>query len=150
MPQIFRNVASVALTLSLAIWVGALAGFAFLYAPATFHAMGPTTAFAALIASLIEELSFLGHACAIVAIAAALVLALRPAARARSLTIAAIVLVMGLLVLVQVSWVLPQMRATVLQTPAYASLHRRSSMVYGSVLLLGVIGVALSALRRDP
>ena len=150
MHKAINNIAPIGATIALALWVGAMAGFAFLSAPATFHAMGPTPAFAALIASQIEELSFFGHVCAVIVVAACAILAARAQARARWVAVGATTILMAFLVLVQGRWLLPQMRATPIQTAAYAALHHQSSTLYGAVLLLGIIALALAAWRGEP
>lgn len=137
------------LVLSLGLWVGALAGFAFFFAPPTFAAMGPTAQFAALIAGIIERLTDLGYVCAVLAVLA-LAMLMRRSVAPRT-TIASILLIglMAALSWFEASSIVPQMRVTAIRTPAYAGLHHRSSTVYGTVLILGVIALSLAALRRD-
>jgi fucose 4-O-acetylase-like acetyltransferase len=149
MDSIISRAARITLVLSLGLWVGALVGFAFFFAPPTFAAMGPTPQFAALIAGIIEHLTDLGYVCAVLAFVALAVL-LRSRLAART-TIAAILLVglMTALSWFEASSILPQMKVTAVKTPAYAGLHRRSSTVYGTVLILGVMALSLAAVRRD-
>lgn len=149
MNSIISRAARITLVLSLGLWVGALVGFAFFFAPPTFAAMGPTPQFAALIAGIIEHLTDLGYICAAFALAALAVL-LRSGLAARA-TIAAIFLVglMSVLSWFEAAAIVPQMKVTAVRTPAYAGLHRRSSTVYGTVLILGVIALSLAAVRRD-
>ena len=139
--------ARIVLLLALGSWVGALAGFAFFYAPRTFAVMGPTPQFAALIAGIIENLTDFGYACAVVAAVALLVL-MRARVRLALATLL-VVIVMTVLGWVEMSAVVAPMRVTAVRTPAFAGLHRRSSIVYGSVLVLGVVALALAALQRD-
>lgn len=149
MDSFTSRAARIMLNLSLGLWIGALAGFAFFFAPAAFAAMGATPAFGAMVAGIIERLTDFGFICALVAVVAlAVLLRGRTAVRLRVATILVVVLMTAL------SWgetalVVPQMRVTPVRTPAYAGLHHRSSTIYGSVLILGVIALSLGALRRD-
>ena len=146
MNQFIGRAANIAMTLSLGLWVGALAGFAFFFAPPTFAAMGPTPHFAALIASIIERLTDFGYACAIVAFIGVLA-ALRGGARRSLLAVAAIVILMVGLSWFETAEIVPQMKVTAVATPAYAGLHHRSSTVYGSILVLGLLALGISAAR---
>lgn len=149
MNVLISRTARVTLVLSLGLWVGALAGFAFFFAPPTFAAMGPTPQFAALVAGIIEHLTDLGYVCSVLAVVALAVL-LRDRVAPRT-TVASILLVglMAALSWFEASSVVPQMRVTAVRTPAYAGLHHRSSTVYGTVLILGAIALSLAAVRRD-
>lgn len=139
--------ARIVVVLALVSWVGALAAFAFFYAPRTFAAMGATPQFAAVIAGSIEKLTDFGFVCAVLAALALLVL-LR---RRIGLTLATLVLVILMTALssIEMYAVVPAMRVTAVRTPAYAGLHHRSSVIYGSVLVLGVVALVLAALQRD-
>lgn len=128
------------------LWAGAMLAFAFLFAPTAFAHIGPTPAFAATIADTIRKLTVFGYACA-----AAIVIACLPRiARAPRLwALVAIAAVMTALSWYEVHAIVPLMERTTLATPAYETLHRRSSTVYGIVLLLGLIGFAVSTAVRD-
>jgi hypothetical protein len=48
---------------ALGLWVGALCGFAFIFAPAAFHIVSDLTQFAALTSANLRALAFVGYAC---------------------------------------------------------------------------------------
>jgi len=144
--NIFRSTLVVVRALSMTLWVGGMAGFAFIVAPVAFRIMGPTPAFAAMIATMLGDLTLLGAACAAVAIAATLLLGNH---RSRYTVIfVAMVLAMSALSLYERTSVIPQMQHTSLQTPAYETLHRKSAAVYGAVLLIGVAAISLISARN--
>ena len=141
----FVPAARVLRALAIALWVGALAGFAFLFAPIAFHTIGPTAQFAAMIAATLRALTAFGWACALVALGATFAI---PGCRKRgTLIFGAIVAAMALLGLYEVIAVIPAMETLKLQTPAYAALHKTSSLVYGAALLLGLIAIAMISVR---
>jgi len=142
--SVFRTLLVITRALAMALWVGAMAGFAFIVAPIAFHSMGPTPAFAAMIAEMLRTLTLFGALLASVAIAATIFLGVR---NRDALLFAGMVLTMWLLTLYERSAIIPQMERTALQTPAYEALHRASSEVYGLVLLLGVAAIALLSVR---
>ncbi|MDQ6929230.1 MAG: DUF4149 domain-containing protein [Candidatus Eremiobacteraeota bacterium] len=139
------HAARVARTLAVGLWVGAMAGFAFIFAPIAFHVLGATPAFAAIIAATIRVLTAFGAACAVVAIASTYLLG---ASRPRALAIATALLVMVGLCIVEVAFIVPQMERTALHTSAYSSLHGESSAVYSVVLLLGILSLAAISVRE--
>lgn len=120
-------------------------GFAFIFAPLAFKALGPVPIFAALIARTIDAMTLLGYGCSIAAVAASL-LDLRD--RIRSAGLAAIAIAMAALSWYETHSVVPTMERTQIASPAYEALHRQSSTVYGVVLLLGLIALIWSASRR--
>ncbi len=130
--------------LALGLWVGAMTAFAFLFAPAALAHIGPTAAFAATIAACIRAMTttgaWLGIVAAVITIAARL-----EAPRRRSAIVASIAVAMAAS-FVEVSFVLPQMEATPLLTPAYDALHRSSSGVYSVTLLAAFAAFAMSGL----
>lgn len=146
MNEFIGRTANIAMTLSLGLWVGALAGFAFFFAPLAFAAMGPTPHFAAMIASIIERLTDFGYVCAIAAIAGVLA-ALRRSVRRSLIAIAAIVMLMAGLSWFEAAEIVPQMRVTPVATPAYAGLHHRSGTVYGSIFILGLLALGITGAR---
>lgn len=127
------------------LWTGAMVGFAFFFAPAAFAHVGPTPAFAATIAASIIAITYFGYVCGGIVILCAL-LELR--SNRSAIWLAAIAVVMCALGAYETNAVVPLMQHTPLQTPAYDALHRRSSSIYSVILLLGLAGMALTAIRR--
>ena len=132
--------------LLLGLWVGAMAGFAFLFAPAAFAHIGPTPAFAATIAASLRLLTRVGEWCAIAAAAITAFAGLeRPRTAAVIVALLAVAVVLSLVV---TNVIIPQMETTPLQTPAYDALHHRSSSLYSGVLLAGLVSFVLAARAR--
>ena len=129
--------------LVLGIWVGAMIGFAFLFAPTAFVQIGPTPAFAATIAACVGLLTRLGDWCGIVA-AAITVFAYLETRKTATIIVACIAVAIAF-GFVETAWIVPQMQSTPLQTPAYDALHQRSSTVYSVVVLAALVAFALSA-----
>lgn len=131
----------------LGLWVGAMAGFAFVFAPIAFAHMGPTPAFAATIAACVQAIVRVGGWIAVVAAAITVF------ARLESRRAAAVIV--GLLALAiacgayETSVIIPQMQQTPLLTPAYEALHRESSSVYGVALLAALIALLVSSRRSS-
>jgi len=130
---------------ALGLWVGALAGFAFFFAPAAFAHVGPTQAFADTIAACVLALARFGWLLGAVAVAAALLDRNAPR-REAVFTALAVVLATGLGV-VEVVAIVPHMQNTPLGTPAYHALHGRSSLVFGLSLVCALAGLAISSWR---
>ncbi|MFN2527845.1 MAG: DUF4149 domain-containing protein [Candidatus Baltobacteraceae bacterium] len=143
--NIFGTTLVIVRAISMALWVGGMVGFAFIFAPAAFHSMGPTPSFAALIAQILRNLTVAGVICAVLAVAATLLL--RNERRRFTIIFVAMVLAMSALSLYERASIIPRMEQTAVQTPAYAALHRASSDVYGIVLLIGVAAIALLSVR---
>lgn len=129
--------------LVLGIWVGAMVGFAFIFAPTAFASVGPTPAFATTIARSLERLTMLGGMLG--AFAAAITVFARAEGPRTQAAIVACITVMLALGFVETSVVVPRMQATPLLTPAYAALHKESSTIYSIVLLCGVLAFVLCA-----
>jgi hypothetical protein len=134
-------------TVALALWVGAMAGFAFLYAPIAFSHVGPTQAFAATIAASIRALTLWGDVLGAIALAVTLFakIATRTLAIATSVCIAAAILLGA----IETRVIVPAMETTPLLTPAYDALHRQSSGVYGAALLCALAALAMTSWRRS-
>lgn len=127
---------------ALGLWAGALAGFAFFFAPTAYAHVGATQAFADTIAACVVALSRFGWLLGALAVAAAL--ADRDGSRARArITAFAVVVAIGMSV-VEVLAIVPHMQATPLGTPAYDALHRQSGLVYGTGLL-GVLTALIAS-----
>lgn len=130
-------------TFALGLWVGALAAFAFIFAPVAFAHVGPTPAFAATIARSVILLTASGYVCA--ALAALTSLAELRRAPARAIAIIALVVSACVLGFYEVHAIVPAMQSTPLRTPAYDALHHRSSTVYSFILLAAAIALGTSA-----
>ena len=149
-------------TAVLALWAGAMAGFAFVFAPIAIRIVPRMDTFAALIAAVIRGLGAFGTVCGGLAIVAALVRALAPPSR--TLAIARIALVaIGLgASSYETTTIIPQMETTARQIPgpidsvakddprrvAYDAEHTRSSRVYGLAFLCVLAAVALAPFGR--
>lgn len=120
-------------------------GFAFIFAPLAFKALGPVPIFAALIAHTIDAITRFGYGCSIAAVIASL-LDLRD--RIRAAVLAAIAIVMAALSSYETHTIVPTMQRTQIASPAYEALHRESSTIYGVVLLLGLVALIWSAVQR--
>ena len=130
------RIAQIVRMVALGLWVGAMVGFAFVVAPIVFHALGPSTQFAGIIAGIINAIGTFGYACGAVALGATAIL-FRSQPRAST----AIVILVALMLLG--NWyeghaIVPLMAHTPLQTPGYVALHHRSSELYAGILLAGL------------
>lgn len=130
---------------ALGLWVGALAGFAFLFAPVAFAHIGPTQAFADTIATCVLALVRAGWLLGAIALTAALLD--RDAPRRLALLTCVAVLPAAIFGAIEAVAIVPRMRLTPLGTPAYAALHAQSGLVFGLALLCALAGLALSSWR---
>jgi hypothetical protein len=137
---------------ALGLWLGALCGFAFIFAPNAFRIVAPTDIgrFAALTSSNLGALAIVGYVCGGVAI----VMALWRSREAgdpifdfiRALLIAAALA----LVWFESRTVVPAMAlVNDVTSPQYHALHSRSTLVYGGVVLLGLVAIVMAAARRE-
>ena len=137
---------------ALGVWLGALAGFAFVSAPLAFRIVAPLdeARFAALTAHTIADLTIWGYVLGGVAIVTGLVRAAAAGDRTWDFARAALVaLALGLATYEQRA-IVPQMEATTdVHGDAYHALHERSTIVYGGVVLLVLAALILGAARRD-
>jgi Domain of unknown function (DUF4149) len=152
------RISTVVEALALAVWVGALAGFAFVFAPLAFGIVTDLDRFAELAGRSILALTQLGYVCGAIAIVAAIVRS-RGGARLRVVAISAALLLSAY----DAQAIVPQMQtlsarfggsfaAVPPSDPrrvAYDDLHRRSSEVYGLALLLGLVAIALAATSAE-
>ena len=149
--------------LALALWIGALAGFAFVFAPTAFAVVTNLDRFAELIATTVTHLNALGYWCGGIALVAIVLRNREDAALGRSTAIRAIaVLVMLALVFVEGHFIVPAMAdaqrafgGSFAAVPnldprrvRYDDLHRISSVCYGLVLLLGSVTLAFGVVTR--
>ena len=147
--------------LAIVVWVGGLAFFAFIEAPAAFHVMGTTREFALLIAASIRNINLAGYIAGLVFLFTAFLLRRGASARDRKLLAAEcllIALMIAATAYVQMS-IVPAMerdRASVggdiasvpEDNPArihFDSLHDQSEKVEGAALFLGLAVVLLMA-----
>ena len=135
---------------ALGIWLGALLGFAFVFAPLAFRIVAPGDLgrFATLIAGSIATLTLWGY----VLVGIAIVVAVLRAAGAADRTWDAVRLVLMLGALALITWerqgVVPAMETSRdVTSPAYRALHARSTEIYGGAALLALVALILAASR---
>jgi hypothetical protein len=137
---------------ALGIWVGALAGFAFVSAPAAFLVLAPmdVNRFAVLIAASLTVLTTWGYVLGGLAIFAAVLRAVFAGDRVWDFVrVLLVALALGLATYEQHA-IVPAMAATTdVHSAAYHDLHNRSTEVYGAVVLLALVTLVLAAVRRD-
>jgi hypothetical protein len=153
---------AVAETLVLAVWIGGLAGFAFVFAPIAFRIVTDLDRFATLTGRTIASLTELGYVCGSIAIVAAFARSRIAASPRLALArIALVALAMGFSAY-DANVVLPEMQAAsaafgvpfndVAKTDprrvAYDAMHKKSSRVYGGALLLAAAALVLAAADR--
>ncbi len=145
----------------LALWIGGLLGFALIFAPVAFRAVPQLDVFAALTATILDRLATLGYVCGAISIGISLLRSLHAADRRLDLGRVALVVIMLTLVTYQSRAIVPRMQSTMqaLRAPldsipktdprrvAYDNLHQRSSLYYGTLVLLGLVTIALGAVR---
>ena len=148
----------------LALWVGSMAGFAFVVAPIAIRIVPRMDTFAALIAAIIRGLGSFGTVCGAIAIVAALARAIAPAARPLALGRVALVAVGLAASAYESGTIIPRMEATAALIPgpidsvpktdprraAYDAEHKNSSRVYGLAFLCVLGAVALAPFGRRP
>jgi hypothetical protein len=132
----------------LGLWVGAMAAFAFLFAPIAFAHVGPTPAFATTIAAAVRSIVRIGDWIAVI-IAGITVFTTLESRRTAAIIVAclAVAILCGAY---ESAVVIPKMEVTPLLTPAYDTLHRQSSAVYGTAFIFAFAALALSSLRKMP
>ena len=131
--------------LFLGLWVGAMAGFAFIFAPILFAHAGATPEFAATIAACVRAIVHIGDWLAV--LAAAVTVFARLESRPMSIAILGCLALAVVCGVVELNLIVPQMERTPLLTPAYDALHRESSGVYGVAFLSAVAALVISARR---
>jgi hypothetical protein len=135
---------------AIGLWLGALCGFAFIFAPAAFRLVPDVTQFASLTAANLRVLGQVGAVCGIVAIVAALVRSFDAADRTIDIIRAGLILVALLLVAYETFAIVPAVTAiTDVHSPEFAELHARSTQVYGGVVVLALAALILAAVRTD-
>ena len=135
---------------ALGIWLGALCGFAFVFAPAAFRLVPDLGAFAALIAANLRALATIGAACGGVAIVVALLRSVSAADRTNDIARVVLIVIALALVAYETFAIVPTMVAiTDVHGSAYHDLHGLSTKVYGAVVLLGFAALVLAAVREE-
>jgi fatty acid desaturase len=137
---------------ALGLWLGALCGFAFIFAPIAFRIVAPTDVgrFAALTSAVLAALAIVGYVCGGVAIVMALARSRDAGDRIFDFVRALCVAVALVLVWFQSRTIVPAMAAVSDVTSAqYHALHNRSTLVYGGVVVLGLIAIVMAAARRE-
>ncbi len=149
--------------LALGLWIGSVVFVSLVAAPALFGAL-PRDLAGRAVSVLFPRYYLFGAACGLAALVSGLLLAGRPAHRGRGffVELAAVALMTGI-VLYSGRVVLPrasEARAALLAaqgTPEldaaqdrFDALHRRSVLLNGTVLILGVVAFSLAAVRRPP
>jgi hypothetical protein len=146
-----RVLATIEIT-ALGIWLGALIGFAFIFAPIAFRLVAPLDVgrFAALTASALAALTQWGYALGGIAILVALARAIDAGDRTWDIVRAALVAIALGFAAYEQQAIVPAMQATSdLRGPEYHALHQRSSGIYGGAVLLVLAALALAAARRE-
>jgi hypothetical protein len=137
---------------ALGIWLGALVGFAFVSAPLAFRIVAPVdvTRFAALVAQSLATLTTWGYVLGGIAIVVALLRALFAGDRVWDFVrVLLVIFALGLATYDERA-IVPAMTATTdVRSTEYRDLHNRSTQVYGGVVLLTLVALVLSAVRRD-
>ena len=140
----------------LALWAGAMAGFAFVFAPIAIKIVPEMITFSALIGAFIRGLSSFGSVCGAVAIVASLVRATAPESRRLAIGRIALVAVGLTASAYETQAIIPRMEATAANIPgaidsvpkddprraAYDEQHHQSTRVYG-VAFLCVLAAAV-------
>jgi hypothetical protein len=137
---------------ALGLWLGALVGFAFVFAPTAFRIVAPTDVarFAALTAGILAQLTVLGYVLGAVAIVVALLRSREAGVRVYDFARAGVIVLALGLVWVESAYIIPAMAAIAdLHSPAYHALHGRSSAIYGAVVLLGLAALVMAAARDE-
>ncbi|MBV9647490.1 MAG: DUF4149 domain-containing protein [Candidatus Eremiobacteraeota bacterium] len=133
--------------LALALWIGALAGFAFVFAPLAFRTLGDVTLFGALAASVLHVLNETGYACGAIALISIFVRNREDASLATgSARRAVLVFIMLVLLVLQDRVVMPAVH--VAGDATFGRLHLFSTVLYALVLALGLVTLAMSVLAR--
>jgi hypothetical protein len=135
---------------ALGLWLGALCGFAFIFAPAAFRIVTNLGEFAALTSTNLRSLATVGAILGALAIVAALLRSRDAADRTNDIVRAALVLVALGLVAYETFAIVPAMAAIPdVRSPEYLALHARSTFVYGGVVLLALVALVMAAVRTE-
>jgi hypothetical protein len=135
---------------ALGLWLGALCGFAFIFAPAAFTIVSDLTQFANLTATNLRVLSNVGFVCGGLGIVIAIVRSRDAADRTNDIVRAALLVIALALVGYETLSVIPALVAiTDVHSADFAELHQRSTQVYGGVVVLVLASLVMAAARVD-
>jgi hypothetical protein len=135
---------------AIGLWLGALCGFAFIFAPAAFALVPDITQFANLTTANLRVLAYVGAICGGLAIVIALVRSFDAADRTNDIVRAALILIALLLVAYETFAIVPALATiTDLHSADFAELHQRSTQVYGCVVVLALAALVMAAVRGD-
>jgi hypothetical protein len=135
---------------AIGLWLGALCGFAFVFAPNAFHIVTDLGQFAELTSANLRILAQIGTVCGILAILAAIVRSRDAADRTTDIVRAMLILIALGLVAYETFAIVPAMAAIPdVHSDAYHELHGRSSAVYGGVVVATFVALILAAVRGD-
>jgi hypothetical protein len=135
---------------TLGIWLGALCGFAFIFAPAAFHIVSDLTQFAALTSANLRALAVLGYVCGGLTIVLALIRSREAADRTNDIVRAGCVAVALGFLGWETAIVVPAMAAEPdFQSAAYHALHATSTKIYGAAVVFIAAALVLAAVRND-
>jgi hypothetical protein len=140
---------------ALSIWVGTMIGFAFIFAPIAFHHIGNLSQFAALIGAVIRQIDVLGAYAGIVILTATFFSGRNRLRSTRQACVVAMLIGTGY----EHFAIIPRMERALAAVPGsltnlaandpvrvgYDQLHHASSTLYGVVVILGVVTLALAA-----
>jgi uncharacterized membrane protein len=150
--------------LALGLWIGSVVFFSLVAAPALFGALGREAAGRAVSAIFPRYYAF-GGVCGVLALLSGVLIGARQAAWGRMLTLelalvalmTGIVAYSGRVLLPRAAQARQALAAAAEGAPErdaararFAAIHRRSVLLNGTVLLLGVAAFALAAARRPP
>jgi hypothetical protein len=135
---------------AIGLWLGALCGFAFLFAPNAFRLVPDVAQFASLTAANLRALALVAWACGGLAIVIALVRSRDASDRTNDIVRAGLIAIALGLVAYETFAIVPAMTAlTDLHSAAFEDLHQQSSRVYSGVVLLALAALVLAAVRGD-
>ena len=133
---------------ALGIWAGAQIGFAFLFAPIAFKALGDPQRFGTVVTPVFAALGTFGYVCGGIAFAIAVARAARADDRTADIFRAlAILIAIAILVYHQTTIVAAMAAIPDVSSAAYHALHDRSRLIYGAVLVLGFGALVAAAAR---
>jgi hypothetical protein len=135
---------------ALGLWLGALCGFAFIFAPNAFRLVPDLAQFASLTAANLRVLGGVGAVCGTIAIVVALVRSIDAADRTADVIRAGLILIALGGVAYETFAIVPAITAIAdVHSPEFAELHARSSQVYGGVVVLALAALIMAAVRGD-
>jgi hypothetical protein len=134
---------------ALGIWSGAQIGFAFIFAPIAFRALGDPVRFNAVVTPVFGAMAILGYVCGGVAVLAALTRSRDAGDRTADIVRAALILAALGLLAYHTQAIVPAITSiSDVSSTAFAALHDRSRIVYSGVLLLALAALVMVAIRR--